>query len=345
MGSFEHHVNYRREGDAVRAWKVGGASLLSSVATLLLACTPPDRPARFPEPLPEELLAYLEADSISTRFLHDGLSYHFVWSEKGPWAVHVLRLELERCDLGLRVLPAGGAGLYGAGLATVTELVGEAGGDVLAAVNGDFFTPEGRPLGPEVAAGQILWSRERPALEWTPGRAPWIGTVVRDESGLSAGVAVSRTRPGRTQMVGGYPELLDAGDPVMNDNVDLEFALLRHPRTAVAYDPEARRLWVVVVDGRQGSYFSRNDASGDYGRVVCDRCYRGAQPGRGRLIRDGRPWTNDEPPVRRTRRARRSERIGGRERPGVLPGRSLTLLPDTRGPFPAISTVYREQPR
>jgi hypothetical protein len=206
------------------------------------------------EPLPEELLAYLDADSTRALFLHEGLSYHFVWSEKGPWAVHVLRVELERCDLGLRVLPAGEVGLHGAGLATVTELVGEAGGGVLAAVNGDFFTPEGRPLGPEVAAGQILSFRERPALEWTPGRAPWIGTVVREDNGSSAGVEVGRTWSSRTHVIGGYPELLDAGEPVTNDNIDMEFALVRHARTAVAYDPEARRLWVVVVDGHQGSY-------------------------------------------------------------------------------------------
>ena len=258
MGHHKNHLRDMRERDPERLWSVGCASLLGIWATLLLACTPPDRPARFPEPLPEDLLAYLEADSITARFLRNGLSYHFVWSEKGPWAVHVLRLELERCDLGLRVLPAGEAGLYEAGLATVTELVGEAGGGVLAAVNGDFFTPEGRPLGPEVAGGQILWSRERPALEWTPGRAPWIGTVVREASGLSAGIWVSRTQPGRTQVIGGFPELLDAGHPVMNDNPDSDqgFTSLRHPRTGVAYDPEARRLWVVVVDGRQGSYSS-----------------------------------------------------------------------------------------
>lgn len=256
MGSVDDQVSHRREGDALSGWRLGGASLLSGVATLLLACTPPDRPVRVPEPLPEELLAYLEPDSIRARFLHEGLSYHFVWSEKGPWAVHVLRMDLERCDLGLRVLPAGEVGLYGPGLATVTELVGEAGGDVLAAVNGDFFTPEGRPLGSEVAAGLILSSRERPALEWTPGRAPWIGTVVLHESGSSVGVGVSRTWSGRTHVIGGYPELLDTGDPVTNDNVSSEFALVRHPRTAVAYDPEARRLWVVVVDGRQGSYSS-----------------------------------------------------------------------------------------
>lgn len=250
----DDQVSHRREGDALSGWRLGGASLLGSVATLVLACTPPDRPVRLVEPLPEELLAYLDADSTRALFLHEGLSYHFVWSEKGPWAVHVLRVELERCDLGLRVLPAGEVGLHGAGLATVTELVGEAGGGVLAAVNGDFFTPEGRPLGPEVAAGQILSFRERPALEWTPGRAPWIGTVVREDNGSSAGVEVGRTWSSRTHVIGGYPELLDAGEPVTNDNIDMEFALVRHARTAVAYDPEARRLWVVVVDGHQGSY-------------------------------------------------------------------------------------------
>ena len=258
MGFLKNHVWRERARDPACAWRAGGASVVGMLATLVLACTPPDRPTRLPEPLPEKLLSYLEADSISAVFLHDGLSYHFVWSEKGPWAVHVLRLDLERCDLGLRVLPAGETESYGAGLATVTELVGDAGAGVLAAVNGDFFTPLGRPLGPEVAAGRVLWSSQRPALEWTPGRDPWIGRVVREGSGLSAGAWVSRTQPGRTQMVGGYPELMDAGASLTSDSWDSDqgFASLRHPRTAVAYDPEARRLWVLVVDGRQGSYSS-----------------------------------------------------------------------------------------
>ena len=247
----------RRE-NARRVPRPGVAVIVVVVATLVLACTPPDRPAHLPGPLPEELLTYLEADSIRTRFLHDGLSYHFFWSEKGPWAVHVLRVELDRCDLGLRVLPAGAVGSYGAGLSTVTELVGGADGEVLAAVNGDFFTPEGLPLGSEVAEGKMLAARERPALEWTPGRAPWIGTIAREADGLSAGIQVSRSRPGPTQVIGGFPELLDSGAPVINDDPDADqgFASLRHPRTAVAYDPEGRRLWVVVVDGRQGSYSS-----------------------------------------------------------------------------------------
>ena len=34
------------------------------------------------------------------------------------------------------------------------------------------------------------------------------------------------------------------------------FAAFRHPRTAVGYDPDAGRLWLLVVDGRQGAYSS-----------------------------------------------------------------------------------------
>ena len=84
MGFSRNHGRNMYEKDPMRAWGAGRASVVGIWVTLLLACTPLDRPARLPEPLPEDLLAYLEADSISARFLHDGLSYHFVWSEKGP---------------------------------------------------------------------------------------------------------------------------------------------------------------------------------------------------------------------------------------------------------------------
>ena len=258
MRSSENRVGHMR-GAGVSHISVGGrAALAGTLATFWLACTPPDRPANLPAPLPEALLAYLEPDSTRARVLHAGLSYHFFWSGKGPWAVHVLRVELERCDLGVRVLAAGEVGLHGAGLLTVTELVGGTDGGVLAAVNGDFFTPEGRPLGAEVVEGKILSSRERPAFEWTPGRPPWIGTIVRAGGGLSAGALVSQNRPGRTQVVGGFPELLDSGERALNEDRDRDdgFASMRHPRTAVAHDPDGRTLWVLVVDGRQGSYSS-----------------------------------------------------------------------------------------
>ena len=222
------------------------------------SCAPPDRPVRSVEPLPQPLLVLLEPDTVRTRFLGDGLSYHYLWSSKGPWAVHALRVELERCDLGLGVLPAGHDEPSDPGLATVSALVGSARGTVLAAVNGDFFTAEGRPLGPEVADGKLLRSRARPALSWHPGSDPWIGTTEVGLRGLEAGFWVSSDPIEHAQVIGGFPELLDHGTDVMGLGLDptQSFAAARHPRTAVGFDPVAGRLWLFVVDGRQGAYSS-----------------------------------------------------------------------------------------
>ena len=237
------------------------ARALGGCAALLLgaSCVPPDVPSRLGEPLPAELLASVEPDSIRTRFVREGLSYHYLWSPKGPWAIHMLRLDLKHCDLGFEVLPAGVADPGGPGLSTVTDLVRHAGPFVFAAVNGDFFTAEGRPVGPEVAAGRLLWPRSRPAFAWQPGAAPWIGTVeLVDGGGLSAGSRIPTGETVQAQVVGGFPELLDEGRPVMELALDRsqELASVRHPRTAVAYDPDARTLWLLVVDGRQGAYSS-----------------------------------------------------------------------------------------
>ena len=243
-------------------WLRRAQGLLWAGVTLfigLVSCSPADRPARLPKPLPEALLSYLGPDTVRTRSVGDGLSYHYLWSSSGPWAVHVLSVDLERCDLGLAVLPAGRDEPAGAGLATVTSLVQGAGGGVLAAVNGDFFTPEGWPVGPEVALGRLLRSRSRPAFSWAPGAPPWIGTAeVRGVAGLEAGSWIPRDQDVAVQVIGGFPELLDRGEPVMARALDVtrSFASFRHPRTAVGYDPAELRLWLLVVDGRQGSYSS-----------------------------------------------------------------------------------------
>ncbi len=56
--------------------------------------------------------------------------------------------------------------------------------------------------------------------------------------------------------VGGYPRLLEHGRAVLHEESDLrpEFALARHPRTAVGWSDGGLRAWWVVVDGRQAPY-------------------------------------------------------------------------------------------
>jgi len=221
-------------------------------------CASPDKPVRMVEPLPPPFVALVEPDTVRTRFLRDGLSYHYLWSPKGPWAIHVLRIELERCDLGLGVLAGGHDDPSDPGLTTVSALMGAAGTGILAAVNGDFFTTEGRSVGPEVANGEVLRSRARPALSWRPGTDPWIGTTELGQGGLEAGSWVSSDEDKHAQVVGGFPELLDHGRDVTGLRLDptQSFASARHPRTAVGFDPTAGRLWLLVVDGRQGAYSS-----------------------------------------------------------------------------------------
>jgi exopolysaccharide biosynthesis protein len=66
--------------------------------------------------------------------------------------------------------------------------------------------------------------------------------------------ALSATEPdGLTELLSGYPALLADGQWV-GDLLQAErpvFASSRHPRTALGWDPERRRLWIVVVEGRR----------------------------------------------------------------------------------------------
>jgi len=170
----------------------------------------------------------------------------------------LLRVELSRCDLTLQVLEAPVGGGEGQGRNRVTELFSSAGDQLMAAVNGDFFTPEGLPLGTEVVAGRTRQVRSRPALAWRPGDEPWMGTPAAEgDSLVIVGWPVFRQAgDGMTEVVGGFPLLLREGERVGDLEISNRpsFAAERHPRTAVGFDPDRNLLWIVVVDGRQPDY-------------------------------------------------------------------------------------------
>ncbi len=196
---------------------------------------------------------------MRTERLSAGVWYRYFWSNVGPWAIHLVETDLRRCDVGLDILQSDERREGGHGLERVSSMVARSSASerVLAAVNGDFFTPEGASLGTEVVRGKVTTARERPTLAWRRGSAPWVGRTQIDGDSLRFGWTLAlEGSDGLTEAVGGFPELLQAGEPVsdLGTAERASFGATRHPRTAVGYDPRRGRLWLVVVDGRQSSY-------------------------------------------------------------------------------------------
>lgn len=228
-------------------------------ALLVLSCAPPDRPAALGPPVPREALALLHPDTVRSLTVASGVRYHYLWSPVGPWAVHLLEVDAGRCGVGFAVVRAPGAPGSSTARRAVPELLGYAPPGAVAAVNGDFFLPEGRPLGPELSSSGFRSRRERPVFSWMPGRGAWIGTaeVVGDSAVRVAGATGRPDRlPRGTAIVSGYPVLLDGGRRVGDLEVSERpsFAALRHARTLVGRAAGSQRLWLAVVDGRQGAY-------------------------------------------------------------------------------------------
>ena len=229
-----------------------------ALGTVLWGCEPPDRPPHLPRPLPAAFLEQLAPDSVRTVHVADGVWYRYLWTPRGPWAIHLVEVDLLLCQLGLSVTRAPEQSGKIGGHARVSDMaVADHGGEALVAVNGDFFTPEGTPLGPEMSSGALRSARARPVLGWRPGGKPWIGQARIEEDTI---LAVGPWRMAGDQkegaVIGGYPELLDGGrrvgDLLVSENP--AFAASRHPRTAVGVGPRGDVLWMVVVDGRQGEY-------------------------------------------------------------------------------------------
>lgn len=221
-------------------------------------CAPPDRPPRLPGVLPPAVLSTVHPERIRVLSAGPGTAYFGLTTSEGPWAIHLLRVDMTRCDLGLEVVPAPKQEDLAGGKLRVSDLYATGGHRMVAAVNGDFFTPQGLPVGTEVVRGDIRRIRNRPVLAWRPGEAPWMGIPESEgDSVLVVGWRLSRRQAdGVSHVVGAYPRLLSdgqrVGDLLVSENPS--FAAARHPRTAVGYDPSNEVLWLVGVDGRQQGY-------------------------------------------------------------------------------------------
>ncbi len=186
----------------------------------------------------------------------------FVYSSTGPWAIHVLDVRLDQCH---RVVALKG-GVSAVGRTTTSALLRQlaSGHEVVGGVNADFFlfTPAGVPTGAHVSAGRVVTPPiARPVFAIDSAGRPHIltlsvrggGAFAVDDTAL-AHVSLAPLHP--MEAVGGRPVLVR--DSVVGDAVDTEggpgFATGRHPRTAVGFADDGKRLLLVVVDGRQKPY-------------------------------------------------------------------------------------------
>src|SRR4051812_15071514 len=100
--------------------------------------------ARFtPAPLPPLPFA---TDTVRTQVVSDGVVHRYIYSSKGPWAIHVLDVALDRCNRAVAVKGAESA----AGRTKTSVLLGNLGANahVIGGVNADFFSlANGTPIG------------------------------------------------------------------------------------------------------------------------------------------------------------------------------------------------------
>lgn len=231
-----------------------GRRLVPVVAGWILAagaCQPPDRPGALPAPLPEPARQLLRPDTARGIRVAPEVVYRYLWSAAGPWAVHVLEVDVSACRVGFSVVRAPGEPGAPDARVSVSRLLEMAPPGSVAAVNGDFFTPEGAPRGAELSTRGFRASARRPALSWSAPRGPRIGVAEIAEGRLV--LAPGEARP--EILLGGFPELLRDGAPVGDLEVAARpsFAGVRHPRTAVGFSRSRSRLWIVVVEGRQAT--------------------------------------------------------------------------------------------
>lgn len=187
-------------------------------------------------------------DTVRSEIVADGVVHRFIYSPTGPWAIHVLDVDLSRCNAAVAVKGADTA----AGRIRTTTMLGGLSMTrrVVGGVNADFFSlATGTPVGMLIVDGRML-SRPsaRPVLAFDSSGAPRIA-----EFSLVDG-KVSPWYP--RHAVGGRPMLVR--DSSVLDIVDHEgqpsFSVDRHPRTAAGIAARGRRLILAVVDGRQKPY-------------------------------------------------------------------------------------------
>jgi len=201
-----------------------------------------------------------QVDSFRSVAVARGVTHTFVYSPKGPWAIHVLDVQLDKCVGAVAAKGAPGA----TGRIKTSEILKslEPARDVIGGVNADFFSLQtGAPTNALVMSGRVVTPpSKQPVFAIDSSGKPRIGVLTAPDTLYStddprlASVSLAPLHP--MEAVGGRPRLVK--DSAIVPEVDTEgqpgFANGRHPRTAVGIASNGRRLFVLVVDGRRAGY-------------------------------------------------------------------------------------------
>jgi hypothetical protein len=197
-----------------------------------------------PAPLPA--LPFV-ADTTHAEIVTNEVVRRYVHSPTGPWAIHVLEVDLDRCVAAVAVKDADSA----AGRIKTSTMLGDLAKrvPVIAGVNADFFSlANGTPVNLLVVDGRMFTPPvAQPALAFDSTGTPHIAAF------HASGMTLAPFYP--MEAVGGRPALLR--DSVVLSEVDTEgqasFNVGRNPRTAAGLARKGRRL-ILVVDGRRMPY-------------------------------------------------------------------------------------------
>lgn len=203
-------------------------------------------------PLSAPVLAPLPfaTDTVRTERVAEGVWHRYLYAPAGPWAIHVLDVDLSRCN----EIVAVKGGSAAAGRTKTTELFAwlarqRPDARVVGGTNAGFFVlADGAPTAMLVVDGRMIGPLSRsPSLAADEGGRPWI-----DRFRLVDG-ALAPFYP--SQAVSGHPLLAKDSAVVGEVDTDGNAGFIgRNPRTAVGISRGGKRLLLATIDGRQKGY-------------------------------------------------------------------------------------------
>ena len=196
------------------------------------------------------------ADSVRSSVVAPGVAHWYVYAPGGPWAIHALVVDRDRCwsTRAVKGFPtAVGREKTSTLLQRLDDTV-----EVIGGVNADFFRfdPVGVPTNLHVSRGQVLTRpSDRPVLAFDSTGRPRIEHFGLLHENLGGGSGRTTLHPFHPmEAVGGRPILLRANAILPGVDSGGTFATSRHPRTAAGIARAGKRLLLVTVDGRRKPY-------------------------------------------------------------------------------------------